>query len=65
MFMVMNEIKDKVTGLRHNVKELPQTIKECKRQALHERVTENGTASMAVVRELLEVHTQQIAGLLD
>ena len=29
MFMIMNEIKEKVTGLRHDVKELPQTIKEC------------------------------------
>ena len=33
MFMIMNEIKEKVTGLRHDVKALPQTIKECIRQS--------------------------------
>ena len=65
MFMIMNEIKEKVTGLRNDVKELPQTIKECIRQALHERDTENGTASMTVVRQLLQAHTERISALLD
>ena len=64
-FMIMQEINKNVTGLRDDFKSLPTTIKDCIRQSFNERDMVNGTASVSVVRQLLQEHTNSISDMLE
>lgn len=68
-FMMMNEMKEMMLGLRGDVRSLPNLLKASIRESLHERDEQNGTASATVVRQLitqlLSDHTGEIATMLD